>query len=45
MEHDHARVRDGWYKTLDAATKADTWGQMVEAVDAYERCVSLPPPR
>jgi hypothetical protein len=38
-ELDVARAQ--WYKGLEDGAKYDAWGQVVEAVDAYERCVLL----
>ena len=31
-----------WLKSIEAALKSDAWGQVVEAVEAYERCVCVP---
>lgn len=36
-EMDPADLRRRWARSLDAALQADGWGQIVEALDAYER--------
>ena len=38
-EHEIARVQ--WCKALEDGTKSDAWGQIVEAVDSYERCAPV----
>ncbi len=43
-DSDYAEARNsaqrGWVRKLESALKSDGWGQVIEAVEAYDECDS-----